>query len=951
MVSIPWRQILTTNFDLLVEKSFDLIKETSNYLLDILPIRSVKEYHSLLSCNEIKYIKFHGCLSDRSKYPFIISSQDILKVKSFYKAVLNGIKDPSEKIKFLAIGYSFSDEFAYSFIETLDSQGYRDRKWLINVDPFVNTSMLGYYTSKKICVVKLTCDEFFSRYKLWEETTFVNKQKNTKSLSIKNSNESTISIPAKLSYNLRHSIIQLNSSYRGEFISEKEFYLGEEPNFNIVLRNFDVVKSSVIEKCFNQIIEKLKSEKSSLLPIFLLNGTFGIGKTTLTFRLINKFISQKDIDLVAFEIKEIENLKVSDLTELINHVHSNHFLLYVNNLEIDSKFKSLMALRMELSSRQLSGTHIFFLASMRSNIFEKFKLKTDYRNLFEFGIDGHLNDLEVEQFVVRLKNCGLISYRDSRERNEIVERIKNEFGSDSFVSLVRLVSKGKHIDNLRDAYFQLSPDTRSAFIYTALLHRFNLLTPAGLLKQIISKDWDTFKKDVIEVEGKGLLLQEEISSKDFEPDLYFKTKHSIIADLLIKEILQSHDKIYDHYKTIVTHISQSNKMTRLLIDLLKSITNSDEVAFEKINKLYDLGYNNLQEDPHFILNYCINLQRRKGKNDLLRAWELLIYAESLLEYRNDKFLHRRGVIAFELSKIYYKEEIVELNFCLKYLNEAKELFTLKQLLDPCSSYSYYDYISLLMWELEKINKEKESELKLKLQIEDQIEIALSSITEGTNRILSLKTKYIEKHKLNQESKEYLDQIEVMYEDETLRPYSCILKYNYYKDKDDYVTCYELIDEMMNYVDNIEVVKFLFKIFSHKLNYVKYRIKFFTLAKSIDSERELKSLSYNYFWFVAESYNGNYSYANSYLSNIKTKFHSINPDYQQIWKESDSESPRIFEGTIVKKRTGYLNFKPFELQYKFYLRTGEYKKVKEGDKVKARLHFFLNGIRTEIVEKS
>ena len=951
LVSIPWKQIITTNYDLLVEQAFDNIKNTSDYRNnDIIPIRTVQEYNSLLASNEIRYIKLHGCMSDKSKYPFLFSTQDFKKAKGFYKTVLSSLKNPSHKINFLSIGYSYSDAFAFSFLDTLDNQGFRDRRILYNLDPYVNESMLNFFASKKIFVIKLTCEEFFKQYKIWEEKNIDEKLKTTKRLSIKNHKNSEVSVSGKLLNNIKYSLEQLNSTYSGSFVSIKDFYSGEEPNYNIILKNYDVIKSELIKDTSGKIIKIINNGRAtSLLPICFLTGTFGTGKTTITYRVINDLLDKSNLDIVAFEVKDIDYLKISDIVELISSIKPQYFLLYFDKVELDSVFKSMFSLRAELSSKQISETNIFFLASIRVNIFEKYK-KFDYKNLHEINIDKQLTQGEIIEFIERLKECSLLNYRDEHEKKAIVEKVKKEYESDSFLSLVQLVTKGKHIDDLRDAYYELSEDCRKAFIYTSMLHRFNIQMPSSLLRTLVSNDWEEFKKNVIDKEGKGLLFQEVIKARDLEPDLYFKTKHPLIADLLVKQILKPSD-ILRSYKAILQNISQSPKLSRLTINLLKALSNNKDFTSDYINTLFDNAFTNLNEDPYFLLNYCINLQHRNNKESLFRSRELLMIAEGLLEKRNDKFIHRRAVVAFEIAKFYYREEKKELNLCLKYLAEAKDFFDIKQLLDPCSSYSYVDYLNCLIWELEKINTDTEDELRLKIHIEEQFETALSTITEGTNKVLEIKTKYIENFRKVSNNLDYLKQLDDMYEDDNLRPYACILKYNYFFEKSDSEICLALVDEMMEYLDIQEVVKFLFRYHSHKLNYTDNRMDFFEVVKKANNIEEIKSLNYNYFMFIAESYNENFEYAQSFLKNIRDTFSHLNPDYKQIWNEADSDEPRLFNGTITTNKYGYFVFRSLELQNKFYLKKGSLTKIKNNDKVKANLHFYLNGIRAEIIDKN
>lgn len=951
IASIPWRQIITTNYDLLIEKAFDKIRGTSENVKDIVPVRSIQEYNNLTEINEIKYIKLHGCMSDNSKYPFVFSTKDYSKVKKFYRSVLNSLKSPSDKIKIVSIGYSFEDTFAYSFLKTLDSENYRDRRWLYNVDPFVNENMLDYYNEQKIAIIKTSCESFFKKYREWEENRYGNKRRMIKSSIIKNRNNKPLTISNKLSFKLDLSLKQLSDSYKSNTITEKDFLLGEEPSYEIVLKNFDVIKDELISNLKQHIFSNVNNDKSSLIPIFCLTGEFGTGKTTYTYRLIKSIVDDPDYDSIAFEITDFENIRTPDYIDLINQADTQNILFYTNNIEVDSVFKGLLKLRAEISMRQISSTNIIFLTSVRNNILTRYKTKLDYRNLFEYPIPTKLTKEEVDEFLTKLNRNNLVEYRDIEEKNKLIYKVTTEYNSDAFISLVELVSQGKHINNLRDAYFQLSSDCRKAFIYTTLLYRFNILMPSNLLKQLISKDWEDFKTNIIEVEGKGILIQEEVKAIDLDPDLYFRTKHPIIADLLIQEILKTKDKIFDNYLSIIRKATLTQRMSKLVINLLKSITTRDEISYEKIYRLYDAAYDNFQEDPFFILNYSINLQKRGRKNDLEKALSLLVYAEGLLDRRNDKFIHRRGVITFDLAKLYYKEEKNELNLCLKYIDEAEELFELKQVLDPFSSFSYVDYLKLLIWDLDNINFDKEAELSLKLKIEELYEIAVTSVSEGLSKINEIYARYKEKHHSQLNSLDYLRELDDMYTRESTRPYACILRYKYYEERNDGEEKREsLLQEMENYIYNNDVSKFLFRYYSARLNTTKYRIKFFDLTKSVNKLKDFKTLSYNYYMYVAESYNGNYAYAFSYIKNIDRTYSFINPDFQQIWKESDNEENRIFEGVIIKHTKGYYMFKAYDLQSKFILKKNIRRNFIDGEKAKAYLHFYYNGIRAEILNE-
>jgi hypothetical protein len=321
----------------------------------------------------------------------------------------------------------------------------------------------------------------------------------------------------------------------------------------------------------------------------------------------------------------------------------------------------------------------------------------------------------------------------------------------------------------------------------------------------------------------------------------------------------------------------------------------------------------------------------------------------MLEKKNHKFMHRRGVLNMELAKIYFKEERIP-NRTLDYIHEAKELFYAKQIYDPCSHYSYYDLLALLIWELRYVQLEKEEQLVLQIEIEEQFEQAYKSITEGIDRISRMENIYKEfKKDISNSSIDYLSFLKELYQEEQYRPYACILLYNYYENenKNEYEKLNNLIEELELYSDYEEVVKFLFKYYGSRLNYVDCRLKFFDLNKRIDLQG---SLMYNYYMYVAESYNSNFHYGRQFLRNIENKYLYLNPDYQQEWKESDSNAIKIFEGSIIKNDKGYI-FKATDLQSKFIIANKHKFKLKNGVKAKAIFSFLLNGIRAIITEIS
>lgn len=948
MASIPWREIITTNFDLLVERAYDEIKDSSKHIFDLKPIRDKKEYNYRTSVDEIKYVKLNGCISDKGKYPLAFSSDDFQNLGGFYKNVLKDLKNLSNRISFISAGYSFSDDFGVELLRKYDSYNYRDKKWIINIDPYPNEKALNYYSSQRICIIKCSFNGFFKKYAYWEENVY---NQNRKKISLTNSRNSHISLPFRLSEKLSTCVKQLNESISEKFVKDINFYQGEEPNYQLILRNVDVVKQKEIidiQKLINKVLDE---NHTTIIPAFFIKGGFGIGKSTFTLRLIHEFTKNKDLDLVAFEITDFLNVRKEYFVELFSLCSAKNIVLFCDEVEVESSFKLFIELRRELSIEQFNDFNLFFLIPIRENILEKYKLTREIKKSYEVKLTGKLNDEEILDLIDKLKKVGIIQYRDISERDSVLKKIKSKYDNDSFITLLSIVSNGTHVNDLIGAYNQLSSDAQKAFLYTALIHRYKLHMPASILKQLISSDWANFTNNVIKAEGKGILIQENIKSIGTDPDMYFRTKHPIIADELVNKLIRSKDKQYRLYEKIIHSIDTGTRNSYLMINLLKSFTRNKDYSKSKIDKLYDAGHQQLSEDPYYILNYSINLQYRGTETDLKKALDLLIYAESLLDYKNHRFVHRRAMINFELAKCYYKKE-TQLNFTHTYLSEAESLFKYKQILDPFSVYSYDGYIQMLIWQLEKIEFDKEEDLQIRIQIEELFDLGSSAVTEQLDRLYSLKSKYAEYIKERTDSKNYELYLDELYGDLSLRPYACVLLYFYHEEescKDSNKICSELISEMEEYLDNNEVVKFLFKYYGRNLHVSENRNSLFKLAKKHPFVEESSPLRYYYFNFIAESYNHNFHYGRESLKEINTKYNSLNPEFHYLWLDEDGKD-QIFKGKITKRDySRYKKIKVSRLQQTFKLIKGDYSKYAIGDVVDIKLHFYLYGIRAEIIK--
>jgi hypothetical protein len=943
---LNWKEIITTNCDLVIERAFDQLAGTSAENLKMKAIRRVSEYFYRPSNDEVKYVKLNGCVSDRSDYPLIFSSRDFDTANGFYRTVLSTIENLSPKCALLTIGYSFSDPFAKKFLTRFDKFN-RNRRWMISVDPFVEKAQLPFFSEKKICIIRLSAAEFFDQYAAWERETVDDLTRRT-NLIFADREKNRLTVPHYVLKRIGQGIVQLWDDGRYPFISPEDFYRGEVPTYDVVKKNIDVVKVSVVTKTVEKV-RNILGEPHELVPILILAGGYGIGKSTLAYRIVHELTSDPTFDALAFEVGDHERLGAADLGELFAASKARNIILLFNGIEVDSVFKSLMGLRMRLSMEQFHSFNLLILASIRENILQKFTTTDVYNEFTIVDVGSGFTTSEASDLVQKLGDAGIMKYRDARERNSIASKVVSDYKGDTFISLISLVSNSNHSHFLQSAYNQLSKKAQQAFLYVSLLYRYGILTPAALLQRILSITWDEFRTEILEYDSKGILIQEEHKTQGTDPDLYIRTKHPIVSNELVKLILPNEDAQFLRYQTLLRKLSYGSTGAKLAVDLLKAIRLDSHLSDAKLNALYDLCGEQLADDPHFALHYAINLQHRHDVSSLKRAIDIIMNAESLLPYRSDHLIHRRAVLYFELAKATYDTE-KELSETREYIRNAMDLFEIKRLLDPFSHFSYVDYIKLGIWCLDKVLLLAEQRVHEMVRIENLIEEGKENILENQQLLAEVEANYL-RTKYGESTEKYRDFVSSLLNKEELKPYGLILQYYQYERDKNLTALLQIVKELEGYFYLDYVAKALLKYYGNNLYLLEARQKMFDLIRGNRNLEQMEPVRTHFYSYIAEAYNRNFGYIWEHIDALRKKFHTLNLGARETWRDGETGEPALFDAIITRSDERGIHVKVSDLQRSF--RTipvpSHIFDLSIGSRHHVNLHFFLAGMKAELLD--
>jgi hypothetical protein len=901
IVKVPWKEILTTNIDLIIERAFDDIRTTPEKNYEIKPIKSVKEESYTQAPDEIRYVKLHGCASSRDKYPFVFSTKDFNeKAKPFYKKVLYKLRNLSPEIELISVGYSYSDPFAKHFLSQFDEMARQRRRRIYNVDPVSSVDRIPFFKANGIELITLNCKEFFSQYQKWleEQDEAIVTRRGTKFFDI---NSRKIKVPAYLARKLGEGIKALSLEDNVKFVRPQDFYSGEEPTLGVISQGLDVENKALESRALRIITELIANDDVST-PIFLIEGSFGVGKSTLLLRLMMEAIKNPDFSAVAFQVIEPAKLQTEALKELFLKTKAKTVFLVVENIEADSNYREFRFLHSRLAMEQFSDFKVVLVSSIRENILEKFRQTSPLPDTTIFPMDCNWKKEQIIELLKKLEDVKLITFPDARSRIRKAEEILSDFNGDLLVSLLSILKSSGHQAILRDAISQLSDEAQKTLLFTSLLNQHQIKMPLGLVRSLIGIEWDQVRDRVLTVDFKGFVNREESQERGLDPDTYLQIRHRRIAEIIVQISYLTKDKLFHAYKELVNHLEPTSFNATILVDLLKAIRQKNEISQSKIDALYDLAINEFHLEPHFVIHYSINLERRGTKEALQQAINEIRHITSVLDVlNNDRLIHRRAVATAELAKLVFDDSTVSALEFDEYVIDADIFFERKLLLDPQSHFSYQRYLEFEIWCERTLNEDEETKLQRRVRIAALFDQAESMITENMDKIHELKRAYaISSHQ--RDKKGYLAALDRLAVSDYQKPYVLVLKYYFHLDNDELHECEGLIRQMEAFQENDAVAAVLFRHYGEALHTPNNRVRFWQFLKAHRELEQTQPIRYQFYAAIISAYDRRFHDARQIFKKLTETYRYFNKRLEEPWRSTTTFRPEIFEGIVESKRT-------------------------------------------------
>lgn len=692
LFSLPWRAILTTNYDRLPELVLETLDKNRTIISKSDPDDSDIDQtkSNLLYC-----FKLFGDV--RYKYPI---GGWIVLTNSDYRIAYNRRSKFIELFSNLAIsghviylGYSFNDHLVFDIL--------REIKHILNRIPWQGYAITPNKPTEEmqeimqnfgITWVKGNLDEFVTITKKFFGNIPISAPSLVRRFSVHN-------IPIELDQGTATNIWRkfkiLTVDYLHPFSENPiHFFEGIDSSLYPFVNGWDYPrkvklvsragKKSKISDKFNleSIIHRSESGNSRDNIIISLTGSAGSGKTVVSKRIA--FNWYKRGNPVIFLNTEVLSIDETSLLGLLDEIWKKY------NLVFESENKSAKELRFLLVADN-GDAHLENLVKLKNHLISTGKpadillvarkSKLTRKKILDYRIDIAI---EIDDTISANE---LIPFRDHFNRYRVLEdpeivgrNIVNSEINSSFFALVYTSVKGvskplKQV--ITEEYNDLDSESKRFYSTVSFLQSLNLTPHTSLCIKCGDFDYDKIERKVEDGGLSGIInhatSSTHVSSLEFNGDS-FLANNRIIADIIYTHAFRTSTDIFEILKKMINSITiddivETNLLHNLLIDRVRAGQIPDLEVTQSIS-LFKLAIKKIKTRP--LLHHLAKLQIESGNYN-----EAAISIDTALNTHNDKFhepeeyaLDSRGRLELRLAQ----ESMSDADIALTHLEKAAQAF-------------------------------------------------------------------------------------------------------------------------------------------------------------------------------------------------------------------------------------------------------------------------------------
>ncbi len=636
----PWPVIFTTNYDDLIEKTFEEYygenEETARICKPT--IRGDVPYN-FNKRDEIHLFKLMGDVrrDDPGESP-VLTRTDYNNRSDSRRKMLETFSSFVHDGAVLYIGYSFKDRIVVELIDELRKQlGDRMDNSFALIPTLERGSKIERLLNKRnIVPIPLTFEEFINELGKNPAMTAHTEGK-TANISLK-LKYGDVKVPYReyKEFEEYFKIVSEEDLQKGkieEGLTEEKrierFLKGQSENWEAFKKGWDF-KRDIYFEVKKRVEYEVNENRPEDNDAILLLGGGGLGKSILLKRLAYDLYEAGNPVIVLnshlsfFDYKLIDKFcqDVNSKSESVEEIHKVVIIFDNIDANIDNVKKMLIYLKNH-------SRPVVIVGAARPNEWEYSKQQWGFgaiisdSNIFE--IPQEMDEGEITRLIKHLGK--LLNHEEFLADLPFwAAKSLTDYESDFFAIIYGLVDPARRKLNeiLWDEYKKLpSEPTKRAYEYVCLFYQYDMPLKLEMivspLQKIFNYSYREFLEDIYETEAKSLIIELD---ETIAGDLFYRTKNKIVAQKIVEKLFDPINK--EQLETMVGRyvevLSEVRALDRTEMEIVRSLlvkylgpngVDKGKIDEEHLIKLYDAILSKGIEDSTILHHYGI-LERDKG---------------------------------------------------------------------------------------------------------------------------------------------------------------------------------------------------------------------------------------------------------------------------------------------------------------------------------------------------
>ena len=511
---IPWKAIYTTNYDVIIEKAYELVTDPTRM---VRPVYSNLTPVSSLGDGFIPLYKLHGCISriDSPESPLAITHEEMAKARGMRRRLFRRFSDDLSEYAVVYVGYSRMDTFFLDIIgEIIDECGGVDglRRSFAITPGAKEYEKLAWERNRKISLINTDAEEFLPW--LLDSVSVHAESEQTKNVSL----ESALPEPPELAPDeiraIRdHYVFPLEEMQVG-LADAEGFYKGNEAQWADIAAGHD----SRRELAEEFILTLVGDVEATRLRTAVLFGEAGSGKSTLLKRISVDLLNDWGLPVVS--VRNQRSLDYAVLRPLVRRLGTR---LYV---AVDNIADRVRELETFMSAARSDRADITILGCARLN---EWSYKNQNHGItFDISFDlPYLTTPEIDALLEKLEIAGqlgiLAQQTHSERRQAFIQRADRQL-----LVALREATEGKRFDQIiQDEYSAIPEESaQQAYLLICCVYQSKVTMRAGVLRRLTGVSFEDFYERILAPAAKIIIEDKE------DDEVVYRARHPIVAQIV-----------------------------------------------------------------------------------------------------------------------------------------------------------------------------------------------------------------------------------------------------------------------------------------------------------------------------------------------------------------------------------------------------------------------------------